>query len=131
MKSDRITLKVITASGAVEEREIFMSYGLLNSLVRVLGDPSRTAALDLDPDLAEQVLLLVLIPRSPTGKPTVSFEEFELPGLDPEEAYKLFDWVKEAVLSFFVKRLRKTIDAIEEKKDDLASLGSSMNTLTG
>lgn len=131
MKNDRITLKVTDSSGIVEEREIFLSFGLLNSLVRVLGDPSRTATLDLDPDLAELVLTVVLIPRSPTGKPTVSFDEFDLPGLDPEEAYKLFDWVKEHVLSFFVRRLKGTIDQIEEKKDDLANLGSSINTLTG
>jgi hypothetical protein len=129
MNQPRLTIKVTTPENAAEDREIFMSFGLLNSLVRVLGDPSRTAAFDLDPDLAEQVILLTLIPRSATGKPIGKFEEFECPGLDPEEAFKLFDWVKGHVLDFFVRRLRGTIDQIVERKDDLGNLGSSMSGL--
>lgn len=129
MSNDRLSITTINTEGQTESREVFCSYGLLNALVRVIGDPSRAASLELDPDLALEVLTLVLIPRSPTGKPLVPVDQFELPGLDVAEAYKIFDWVKGSVLNFFTARLGSTLTSITDRKIELAKLGSSLDGL--
>lgn len=124
MSVDKLTVKTINEDGTIEDKDIFMSFALLNALVRVIGDPSRAATMDMDAELAQLVLTLVLVPRSPTGKPTVSFDDFDLPGLDPDEAFKVLDWVRENILNFFVSRLRTSLEVLEVRKDDLKSLGS-------
>lgn len=129
MPQDKLSVTVTTSDGKNEDREALMSYAMLNSLVRVIGDPTRATTIDLDPDLAQMVLITVLIPRGPTGKPSVPFEEFDLPGLDVEEAYKVIDWVKEHVLDFFVRRLKGSLQSIKEREDDLKELGSTLSGL--
>jgi hypothetical protein len=109
----------------VRDREILMSYGLLNELTKLAGDPNKAATLDLDPDLAMQVLLTVLTPRTTSGKP----EDFDMPELTPDEAYKVFDWAKAHLLDFFMKRLQSSLGAIEGRKADLEKLGSLLSGL--
>lgn len=108
-----------------EDREIFMSFGLLNELARVVGDVNRTAAIDLDADLALEVMTLCLVPRDERGRP--QFKDFEIPAeLDPETAETILDWVKDHVLAFFIRRLKKTLNLIETNKPALTEIGSSL-----
>jgi hypothetical protein len=116
---------MLDAKITVKDREILMSYGLLNELTKLVGDPNRAATLDLDPDLGMQVLVTVLAPRTTSGKT----EEFDMPELTPDEAYQVFDWVKAHVLDFFMKRLQSSLGAIEGRKEDLEKLGSLLSGL--
>lgn len=130
MAEAKLSITTNDERGQKQHREVFMSYGLLNELIRVIGDPQRASTLELDADLAQFVLTIVLMPRTPTGKPAPEAENFELPGLEVEEAYRIFDWVKAHVLDFFVRRLRSSLQSIGERKELLAEIGSTLGGLS-
>jgi hypothetical protein len=81
--------------------------------------------LDLEPELAMQVLVTVLAPRSQSGQ----CEDFVMPELTPDEAYQIFDWVKAHLLDFFMRRLQSSLGAIEGRRGDLEKLGSLLSGL--
>jgi hypothetical protein len=102
---------------------IFMSYGLLSTLSRIVGDVNRIGVIDIDPDMAAEVLDECLVPRTSTGKPNRP-ASYEMPDLPIEEAGKIFTWVKEHLLNFFIRRLQSTADLMTQNKERLQSLGS-------
>ena len=107
-----------------EEIELFMSFGLLNEMIKLLGnDPSVIAQIDLDPALAEPLFTLLLAKRNTVGKIT------EAPSWDisQEDADRLFDWIKAAILDFLVRRLSSTKTLFESRKTQLQGLGLSLN----
>ena len=126
---DRIDLSVTTDEGQIEPRDAFMSYGLLNDLVRVVGDPNKASVIELDPELADVVVRLVLIPRSKTGKKMIDLTVFDPPGLTVGEAMKLFDWTKAHLLDFFTSRLGASLQSISDRKEKLAEIGSKVDGL--
>lgn len=130
MVDDTLQISTTDAAGQTSSQTLFMSYGLLNELVRLAGDPTRASTIDIDPDLAQTVLFTVLLPRDPTGRSTVgSGETYVPPGVTVNEAYKIFDWVREHLLDFFAKRLQASLQSIEGRKEQLAQIGSSLDGL--
>lgn len=124
MAADKITIKVFSGPNrSLVDRTCFMSYGLLNVLVRIVGDINRIAAVDLDPDVSAEVLEEVLATRNANGQKA---EGQETPDLPADQAELIFDFVKESVLSFFVRRLSKTADLINGRKDELTAISSFM-----
>ncbi len=126
---DHLRLSTIAEDGQISEQEILMSYGLLNDLVKVIGDPNVASTIELNADLADLVMRIVLVPRSKTGRPTALLTEFAPPGLTVEEAMKLFDWVKAHVLTFFVTRLKSSLQSIEDRKGAMLEIGSKVDGL--
>lgn len=123
---DKILIK--TSDG---EKEVFMTFGLINSLVRIVGGVERVAAIPIDPDLADGVLIACLIPRGKNGRPSVDVESFEPPGLEIEEATKLFTFVQEHLFSFFLKALETAVKVSEGKADKIKAIVSSLNGTNG
>ena len=111
-----------------EDREIFMSFGLLNELTTIVGDPGAVAAITMNPEMRNKVLASALAKRKPSGKieEKVDIDDVEITIKDVES---LLDWVAGHVMSFFVRSLRK-VAAVNEKyeaplKDLVSSLGGS------
>lgn len=106
-----------------EDREVFMSYGLLNELSKVIGEPTAVGALGLDPELTEQVLGLVLTPRSKSGKPTGPAPELLDVELTLEQVDDLLTWVASHLLDFFIRNLSRADRLGKERKTELERLG--------
>jgi hypothetical protein len=114
-----------------EDREIFMSFGLLNELTTVVGDPGAIASITLNPEMRNKVLESALAKRKPSGKIEEPVDMDDL-DISIDEAEKLLDWVSGHVMSFFVRSLRK-VAAVNEKyeaplRDLVSSLGGLKNS---
>ena len=57
--------KILKFEANGEEREVKMTYGLLNELVSMVGDIEEIAKFYVDQNLRNQVLVAVLSQRSP------------------------------------------------------------------
>lgn len=117
---DKITVKIDD-----QDREIFMSFGLLNDLATLTGDPARVAAIPLIADLRMSVLNTVLAPRRKNGKKEAEIDVTEL-DISIEDAERLLTWASEHVMSFFVRALQKVEKVSAHHKEALAGLVSSL-----
>ena len=123
MPSDKLTVLVYDENKALVEGEITMTFGLLNTLARITGDINRVGVIDIDPDLADEVLDEVLVPRSANGKANRA-ADYEMPDVPPEQAHLIFSWVKEHVMDFFLRRLRDTADLMSRNAEKMSAIGS-------
>lgn len=125
--SDKLS---ITFEG--NERELFMSYGLLNELAKLVGSPEVAPSISLDEHLREEVLKACLADRKPnSGKviaPVADMDDLDITISDIEA---VLDWATENVLGFFVRSLGKMVKRVESNKDVLEGLKSSLDGLQG
>lgn len=109
-----------------EAREIFMSFGLLNELTRIVQDPARIGLMAIDPDMREDVLYALLAERKPSGKilkPLPDIDDIEADYLEIE---RLLAWAMEHTLGFFVRLLQSAATAAEREKTQMVDLVSSL-----
>lgn len=117
--------KLIVQFGG-EERELFMSYGLLTRLTTLMNVQSDVSnAFGQDAITRDMVILECLIKRGKYGflelKPD---EEFSFDNYDftVDQAEAIFNWATEHVSDFFVRRLeagQKTMAPVLEKLQNL------------
>jgi hypothetical protein len=106
------------------DQEVFMSYGLLNEMTKLFGGNINTLpTLDLDPSIAEPIMAMLLAERDETGK-IISNPIFDISISDAE---KVFDWVKEHLVNFFIGRLSSTKMVFTRHAETLTALGLSLN----
>lgn len=122
--TDKIT---ITFNG--EEREIFASFGLLNSLTKIVASPELVPLISLDPDVRTSVLIALLSDRTKTGKITKAIEDIEDIDVSIEDVEKLLEWASRIVLGFFMRSLRRAADLSQENKEAFEALKSSATGL--
>ena len=94
-----LTLKVDDA-----EREVFMSYGLQDQLLRLVKDTNEIGTLFIDAEVRNAVIEQVLAERTKTGKITTkkAFDEYDI---EIEEVDKILSWVADHITHFFIKVL--------------------------
>lgn len=113
---DSITIRV---DG--EDREIFMSYGLVNLLAGVAGDPDAAGRFVIDQDMREQVMRILLSERNKagklTGEPLENIEDVELSIAD---ARRLLAWASEHTIDFF-------LDSVLDMKETIQKAGMKMD----
>lgn len=109
-----------------EDREILMSFGLLNELTKLIGDPGTVAAVAINPELRDEVLRLVLAERKRSGKVIKPLEDVEDIDADYEDIERLLKWVMGHVLGFFVRLLQTTKEVAEGHKVEMGDLVSSL-----
>ena len=109
-----------------EERELFMSFGLLNELTIIVGDPSRVGSITLEPDLREKFLTALYAKRKKSGKieDTVEYDDLEIA---LEDVDKSLTWAQEHVLSFFVRSFRNIQMVTDKYSAEITSLTSSLD----
>ncbi len=109
-----------------KERELFMSYGLLNQIATLVGSPEVAPSISLDEQLREAVLKLCLADRKPSGKVLKDVEDMDDLEVSVDDIEAILDWATENVLNFFVRALAKTMKRVEANKDVLEGLKSSL-----
>ena len=113
-----------------EEREIFMSFGLLNELTTIVQDPSRISTISLDPQLRNAFITSLLSERKKSGK---VLNAFDLD--DTEVSYEAVEnaiaWAQEHVMSFFVRSYRQIARVTEKHQEEVTALTSSLGGSKG
>lgn len=113
------------------DRELFMSFGLLNELASLVGGPEAVPNLSFDAQMSQTALFSVLVKRNKRGQP-IDFEDEDdpvIPGdLSPETAEKILDWVAGHVLDFFVRRFANSVKLFGTQAAQLAEVGSSLTS---
>ena len=115
----------ITQDG--EPREIFMSFGLLNEITALMGEPATAASVYFSPQLRERVLLAALHQRSKSGKiqePLASLDDVEIAASDMEG---LLAWEVDHAIGFFTR----SMDRVVLLKGRLDGLNQGASSLTG
>lgn len=87
-----------------KDKELFMSFGLLNELSRLVGDPANVAIASVDPEMREKMLKALLSERDGTGKITKEWNPL-VSGFTMEQANQVLEWVAENLIGFFVTSL--------------------------
>ena len=83
-----------------------MSFALLNSIARHVGDPENIPLIEINADLREIVLKEMLAVRTPTGKVEQS-REIDDVEISIEDAEKLLEFASEHVTDFIIRALEK------------------------
>ena len=91
-----------------EDRDLFMSYGLLTALSKKLPTADAVGAIPHDPELRDVTLLVALAERSKTGKITKALDSIEDIDISMEDVERVLDWVMEHLTGFFVRGLEKS-----------------------
>lgn len=109
--ADKFTIKI---DG--KERDIKMTFGLLNTLCRRVGDIDGASQITMDQELRDAVLVELLSDRDKAGKIT---EEINLAELDVsiDDMIELLDWAGNHVLDFFLKGLERA-KALQDRNLD-------------
>lgn len=116
---------VIKDKITVGDREIFMSFGLVNELCNIIKDPAQIHIFDLDENVRKAVIESIFAERTKSGRKTnvVELEDLEY---SMSEIEKALDWAKEHVMNFFIRRLESTAKLADQTKDKMAKLESSL-----
>lgn len=120
--SDRIEIK---QNG--EDREILMSFGLLNEITTMMGDPAVAASVYFNPDLREKVILSALHERSKTGKITNKIENLDDVDVSVSDIEELLAWEVEHSIAFFAR----SMDRVKNMKGQLEGLTADVSSLNG
>jgi hypothetical protein len=115
----------ITIDG--EEKDIKMSFALLNIICRSVGDIDGALMLDIDQDLREAVLIELLSPRNEKGKISEPVD-LMVADVTPQAVADILSWAGDHLMDFFLAALESTKAKQEKHKGRLAAL---MPTSTG
>lgn len=113
-----------------EEREIVMSYGLLDKLVSKVGDIDQVSRFFTDQEVRNAVLTEVISERSPTGKMTKKITPEDL-ALELETIDELLSWSAAHVTAFFIRSLTSLAKRINDlPQEDLKAGMDAALTVT-
>ncbi len=110
-----------------EDHEVFASYGLMNSLSRIIGDVDQVTNVLLNPEFRDQVLLAVLSPRTKTGKITSKIELDDLE-LTSELAREILEWAADRFLNFTLPLANSAVTKMMEVKPQIEKMAKSMSS---
>jgi len=108
MANDIFTIKV---DG--KERDVKMTFGLLNNLCRKVGDIDGAATIMMDLELRDGVLIEMLSDRDKNGKITAAADLSSIE-VEMDDVVELLDWAQGHVLDFFLKGLERA-KALQDK----------------
>lgn len=100
---------------------IKMSYGLLNELVRTLGDIEAFGEMCFDAELRNAVLVEIFSERDEMGVIAKPANLFTL-DVEPEAVTELLAWVGAHVTDFLLSQMAKTKTVMEARRDKVAAL---------
>lgn len=121
---DQITVKVDN-----EDKDIFMSFGLLNELTKIINDPAGVSALAANHELRDEVLNSLLAVRKRSGK-IQSKVDIDDVDISVEDVEMLLAWASEHVLGFFLRSLQKMVSLSQKHQTDMEGLVSFVSGST-
>lgn len=96
------------------EREIFMSFAVLNRLNMIVGNIGELHNTLLQPQMSEAVLCELLTQRDAKGKVLEKIENLDGIDIDLDTAKALLDFVTDHLMDFFMEALEKA-QALQQK----------------
>jgi hypothetical protein len=118
--SDRLTVKV-----GDEDRQLFMSFGILNAIASALGNNiENVGMISVNPDLRNGVLGALLSKRDEKGVITEEFNSF-VTELSTEDGEKILEWAGDHVLGFFIRAMETQARLVEKNKERVAKFAST------
>lgn len=109
----------ITKGG--EPCHIKMTFGLLNELVRTIGDIEAVGEVSFDLELRNAVLNEIFAERDEMGAITEPVNLFKL-DVDPDAIVELLAWVGAHVTDFLLKQMVKTKEMMEARQGQMMAL---------
>ena len=117
----------ITIKQDGEDRELFMSFGLLDNLTRHVATPEEVATVPFSPDLREDILKDILAKRTKSGKvegERPEIDDFDISIADHE---KLLNWAMGHILGFYVRNLQMVSETSNTHEKAIQAVVSSMS----
>lgn len=96
--------KILTIEVNGAKRDIKMTYGLLNELLRAVPNIDNVASVFADPEARTTVLKAVLAERSSTGRVTTEVDPEDV-NIEIETVDDILSWAAAHVTSFFMRSL--------------------------
>lgn len=106
-----------------KSRDLFMSFGLLNELIRLIGEVERVSLAPVDHDLRNSLLKAVFAERSKAGRVTQEVDLDDL-DIDPMDVPKVLAWVTHWVIDFFIQSGEAVKGVFVATQDRVKSLTS-------
>lgn len=123
--SDRLT---ITVNG--KEQEIFMSGGLIRTLVPYYMESQTATEMFGESLLQNEVIVECVRPRTKSGQPRLSYtiDDFEI---SRDDSNKLIAWVTEHVLYFFIDSMTTVFSFGQKNQPQIQKLMKLMQSPAG
>jgi hypothetical protein len=96
--------------------EVFMSFGLLNELCKLVGDPETVTRLPFEHTMRDTFLTALLQDRNRVGK-IIGARSMDEMDIDPQAVVAILAWASEHVLDFFINQA-VSIKAISDKNEE-------------
>jgi hypothetical protein len=109
------------------DRELFMSFGLLNELSRLASNPEAVALFAIDPEIRDAVRKSLLAERKAGGKIISPIDDPDELNVSIDDTERMLKWAMDHVLGFFVRSMTSVADVTREVEPKLTALASSMN----
>lgn len=107
--------KTLTVKVDGNEREILMSYGLQDQLLRLIRDTNEIGNIYADPDVRNAIIEQILAERSPSGK-IINKRTFDDYILEVEDAETILAWAVDHITAFFIR----VIGVLDKKMTPMA-----------
>ena len=121
---DRLTLKV-----AGQDKELFMSAGLVRKVASIVNELEDMAHIYLTPAVQERCAVQVLVERDERGRPKEDVDSLDLMAFEmtTEDAAKLFKWIGDHVMHFFIEGATNMETNLKDQMSVLQNLAQSLN----
>lgn len=99
-------------------KDLFMSFGLLNDLLKIIHDIPNVQIIAMDAGLRAEVLEAVFATRDTKGAITETTPVSALP-LSKTDAHRVLEWVGAHALDFFLEALERAVKLMEPHHERL------------
>lgn len=108
---------------------LFMSFGLLDRLVTIVGETQSVASFEMDEVARHTIMREVLLKRGKSGVFEGTNEEFDLDNffMTVDDAMNVLAWVSDHVMDFFVKGVEKARATTEKLAPRIQNLKLSVS----
>lgn len=115
--SDKLVIK---QNGA--DRTLFMSFGLLNELVKNAGSVEAVALFAVDPETSRIIRSAILAERKGGGKIVQPVDDPDEIDVSVEDTERMLKWAVDHTLGFYVRQMTMVAKATDAVKDQLTPL---------
>jgi hypothetical protein len=124
---DRLVLTVDN-----QEKELFMSSGLIRKLASVANELEDMANIYLDPTVQERCFVEVLVERDNRGKPVEDISELDSMSfqMSTDDAEKLTKWMGDHLMHFFIGGAKNMKQSLETQQEAFQSLAQSLTGMS-
>lgn len=126
--ADRITINVrLPGEADFKDHEIFMSAGLIRTLVNYANTVEDHSQLYTNPTLQEIMMIEALVGRNNRGEADTAELSLMDFGLSINESDKLMNWITEHVLDFFTRSIERLTESAKTPEGAIQRLMESLS----